>query len=844
MMPFVKGDTAWCSDAPECPSSFSSMCQCESTQTGRDCYVYSCRDTNNDGCLELDWNEPTKCPGNCEQVSQYVGQCEYNQPQCDYICDLGDRECIGGYPEPFGGSSTYKVCRDLDGDGCGEWDYYDCPPNQQCENGRCYSPYPPPPQCTDSCNLLDKRCMTIGNQEYRELCEDWDGDTCMEWWSEVNPEQTGTGMEWCEFGCDEEYLGKAVCYIEPDTPQSECESGDSQCLNGVDLVNCGLCGDTGYYSYMCNGTANVTKCPYGCTKVSETQGKCDREKTVRPIWNRTYFDGLDVSQYPGGIAIRGIAYIDEHYLVADNNAQLNGWEINSYDEDWAWVDGINITECDSLSDAIMHITSDEEYLWILSGNSPYWIVGKYDSSGVCLDTVINTTIPLNDPIAVTDDYIFAYSYEVISGSAREGDLIYKFGKSSGEVLDVYTIDIDVSVYQDLQSMYGYGDYLWINEDHTAFSVLKKYTDEWTYTNVYLNSSIDFGYALGEIVRTSDKLYVQYGYNIHEFDYTGTGYARDQCIVGDAKCSDLMYVDTNGDGDSEWIRPYLLYCDDYDNDGLTEWSKAFNYSHVTGSGESCVFGCYFNTTTYQATCRDSQQANCTDVDWVCQPDSTRCFGEFMQTCEDRYNTNCYNWVNDYPCRYGCDDDKMCKQCQDVCVSGESKCFLDGFGGIDIQNQESVFYPGSVVVNCTYDNNGKCWTWDITQLERCPLGCRDNETSDLTMGYCYSETELEDDYLFANLTQSVRTGSGLIFNYFDWVFPTESSRWLVSIGVGIIISALILFKAGFDGWKLSIFSFIMWTLVCSLFGWLPVWWTIIVLFVSVVIIAKKFWMGVDE
>jgi len=815
----VKAQWGQCEDEYQCPYSFASLCQCESTQSGKDCYIYLCRDLNKDGCLEVDWNNPTKCSGDCEQVSQFEGQCVYESPECDQICTLGETQCVGGYSDPFGGSSAMETCRDVDGDGCGEWDVEGCEPNEQCYNGRCQDVFPPPEECIDECELLEKRCISIGQEEYRENCENYDSDPCYEWWTTANPEMMGYGLEWCEFGCDETYQGNAICMIEPVTPLSSCELGDSKCITGDDYASCVQCSD-GYNDFVCNGTANTTHCEYGCRQKTGVEAECMNKFSIVPIYNNSHaLNGSNNNP-------QGLALASNYLFILETGG--NPKDLFRYDVETLAVNGgvVNITECDGWTEgSINAITGDGTYLYMLGLDfgTGYGVIGRYDPYTVgCVDTVVNLSDPhlaigLAKGLSVTDEYIFSWSLS---------DTIYKFDKDNGELVDSFS---DYSRFTNNDGgMGGYDEYVWIS-DQDQQGVIYRYNEMFADTGIRINTTFMGGGVKG-IARSDDKVYWTSSTRLYEYDYTDGGFIRDKCVAGDKKCSDYMYV-----GDY-FIRPYLLYCGDFNNDGYYEWSQAFNYSDVTGVGESCEFGCHFNTTTYSAECRANAEPNCTDIDWECKPDSWKCSSGWMYKCEDTYNRNCYDWVSQFPCDGDCLDDKQCNQCVSQCSSGDSKCFPDGLGGIDRVTQQSVAFPFPVIANCSYDNFQSCWTWDLTQTERCDLGCFQNTTG----GFCYTGEQIEDNY-FLNSSTAIQELFWRVGTTLNHALPSKGNKYAFSIGLVMLVVGGITVKAGVKngGWKLGGLVGIVLIFFLSSVAWLPEYLVLVFFGISATIIVFKVW-----
>jgi len=823
----VKAQFGQCEDSPLCDNSFSTYCACQSTETGTQCYIHFCKDLDNDGCLELDYSSGTRCFNDCEQISKYTWACE-TPTGCDG-CDgypVGKSMCVGGYPDPFGGGSTVmKTCKYNRDTGCSFWDYEDCPPSQQCIGESCQYVIPQPDTCRSDCSLGETRCVMIVQDDYRELCENWDDDSCFEWWSDANPQMTGYGLEYCRFGCKDSSKGdtkSAVCMYKPEEKTSDCALGDYAC-QGKDMIACVEC-EPNYNTFLCNNTYNVTKCQLGCIDKGGGNILCKDESYLLPKYNKTHFGVINSSTVP-----RGMAFVDNHFVNADNNWPLSGFYLHTYDYDFNEISRDNVSVCSNFTNAVSYVASYNNDFYILSGSDG---IGQYSSDGYCIKEIVDTgtdKIYLNEPLAITENYIYTSNYLVTSGHATEGESIYRFDKETGEYIDTYTWPDS-----NIEAMAGSGYYLFVQDSNSG--ILKSFTEDFKETGVEINLTKITGDAgwWDLVVDNSNKMYLRRAFNIIEFDYIGGVYLRDDCSLGDKKCSPLMYIS------GSWIRPYLLNCGLFDDDPYYEWAEALNYTHVTGTGQTCQYGCVYNETLQVSECRNTAQADCTNLDWKCTPDTWKCDNGWRYKCVDT-GRNCFNWDAQYKCDNDCFDDKVCKACVDECSSGESKCFNDGFSGIDELTRQSVAFPFPVTVNCSYSFNQKCWEWDIQQVERCPLGCFENETS----GFCYTQKDIDDVYHISNYSSAISQLFWEVGETISSVFPSQTHKYTFSSGIVLAVMIIVsYYSSKLTGdevkrinWEIGVFSGVMLALILSLNGWLPIYVTVLIIVASAYAIGKK-------
>jgi hypothetical protein len=124
-----------------------------------------CKDSDNDGCLDL--NETTAC-GKGEVCTQ--GACAV---ACQDECTLGEVQCQG--------NEKIEACFDGDGDGCVEWtEVATCDPGvAPCEDGECGGQ---PLPCEDECLAGATKCTEEDDTATLFHCvTDADADVCLEW---------------------------------------------------------------------------------------------------------------------------------------------------------------------------------------------------------------------------------------------------------------------------------------------------------------------------------------------------------------------------------------------------------------------------------------------------------------------------------------------------------------------------------------------------------------------------------------------------------------------------------------------------------------------------------------
>ena len=165
--------------------------------------VVTCGDFDDDPCLE--WSSPVPCE---EGLVCAGGFCEN---RCQSQCTVAKaRQCNE--------AGLVVVCDDYNGDGCLEWGSgIACESPLVCDQGNCRL------ACTDECAVKFGRRCTPGMTNRFEVCDEYDGDGCLEW---------GTPQA-CE--------GSLVCSGSGDCTvscQSECAVADARKCEGEAVRQC------------------------------------------------------------------------------------------------------------------------------------------------------------------------------------------------------------------------------------------------------------------------------------------------------------------------------------------------------------------------------------------------------------------------------------------------------------------------------------------------------------------------------------------------------------------------------------------------------------------------------
>jgi cysteine-rich repeat protein len=152
---------------------------CENTE-GTQIRTVMCKDTLT-GQPAL---KESLCPGT-KPPEQQVCTEDCTGPAPSQSCDTGVPCCTNHKCSPSGartcfGCNYYGICDDYDGDGCLEWGgFTSCGSGLVCSsNGECVLS-----SCTDECSAGARTCSA--SHQY-EVCYDRDGDCCLEWSDPIN----------------------------------------------------------------------------------------------------------------------------------------------------------------------------------------------------------------------------------------------------------------------------------------------------------------------------------------------------------------------------------------------------------------------------------------------------------------------------------------------------------------------------------------------------------------------------------------------------------------------------------------------------------------------------------
>jgi len=806
-----------CTNSPSCPSNHASICSCQSTNTGTDCYIVYCSDTNLDGCYELDYNNKVKCPHECEMTGTYTAECKYEPKPCQDECIASGTYCVGEWVDVQGHTKNIESCQDTNGDGCLEIKSITpcslfCTPN----GGSSYCEYQQPPAtCTDTCQVGQSRCFFAGQNEYKETCGNYDGDACLEYPSQTVPQGTlpTVGTAFCPFGCDEPQQDHAVCMIEPQKAKSTCSQGDTHCSGeGSYFLTCQYNPSKDYWDYYDeNGNAyNVTNCGDNnvCIEPSTNKAYCQSiTGSFVSIWD-TFKNQNTTAQFPVTITSDGTYFWIYDFIT------YNGCTIDKYFINGTYISCFNTTG--SLTSPTEYFNGNLYSLDFVGMN-----VNAYNDAGSYIGVLFNLVPSNNQSMDLTTNGVYFWVLDY-------NQQIYKY-LFNGTLVDTYNINIKPRTNGVGFGIKYYDGYLWIAVENTQTNTHKiyKFTTEGTNTGIEFEtatyntypSDIEFVNGLAYVV---DAQYHQ----VYVYDLLGK-IRHDACVKDSKKCSGDMYV--NG----RWIRPYLTYCGDWNNDTYMEWATTEN----GGQAYSCQYGCELNTTINDFTCRNNPPANCTSKEWKCVPDTAQCKNGWMEYCKAPYNDNCYTWVDQFACANGCSENGGCKSCTDQCSPTESKCFNIG----DQFNYQSLSVP--LIANCSYDANQECWVWSKTDIERCSFGCYENFSYDtnLSNAYCHTNETMEN-YLVPEFTGSVRDAMNEFGSLLGIAMPTDTIKYVFSFSAILIITGLVSWKS--KGIKIGVLTFIVLTLFGSLTGWLPVWLTPVYVIIIGLYLMQKFWLNKGE
>jgi len=811
----VHADLPWCSD--ECPWG-GGQCMCQSTMQGAVCDLIHCIDINNDGCTEWDWNNPTRCPYDCEQTGDFYAECTYAPSPCIDICEIGESECVGPYDAYLGTKqSKYHVCVDIDNDGCGEWDVevIDCS-STWCEQtgstAGCY--YEAEPECQDECVMPQMKCIYVGGNDYRDPCGQYDNDGCLEWASSsCGGECLTYDMDYCPFGCKEPQSLHAVCNIKPEECVSTCRDGESVCGgSGYDIFSCAYNSVDNCWQYYDDiGNAyDVTHCDWGCLNLGNGTAEC--LGSIRRYDANSSISLTASNDNPSGIVVWG-----QYIYVTNDDTSVYRYYLNGSYKDVVFTlpGGVQAHG----------IETDGRYFWIadFAGDKIYeYFFQNRSSTG---NTFEQEGIAGYGGLALYGDnlYLIEYVNPLLNASGN----IWEFSTTMKNYTENKYYVGDILTWP--MGLTTDGEYWYIIErcDPASFcqpqnlsrNGVYRFDMNFDFVDYFIH--IDDG-AIGRLDYYKNQLYLTFNagwwgaesliHHIEIFDIFET-YEFNKCLPNSKKCSDASLI-----GEKK-IRPYLMYCGDEDGDGYYEWPEMTG----TGIAEYCEYGCWFNESIGDVECRsDYYYETCEDIDWECIPETKGCKNGWQWECEENpTGSNCYTEIRKVLCDNGCNaEGTACKACGDECDNGESKCFPNGIGGIDYETQQSIWYGIPMVVNCTYDWNQKCWRYTVKEMERCPYSCYDqfNTTSNLTKGFCWTAEEIEREYWLLNYTSSLKSVRADIATYLTMIFPTKTYQYLFSISFSLIIAGY----AGYRGKSMKIGAFLLlgFTLLFSLGGWLPI------------------------
>jgi len=807
----VYADTAWCVD--ECPW-LAGQCMCYSDKyLGVVCDLIGCADIDNDGCFEWDWNNPIRCPYLCEQTGDFYAECTYKPSPCMDECEIGESQCVGAYDAYLGTKqSKWRMCWDFDDDGCGEWDVevIDCSPVWCVQEGftaGCYleGGKGGEPVCEDECVIPQMKCTHVGGNDYRNPCGQYDDDTCLDWASSACGIDCLTlDMEWCPYGCKEPQPLHAVCDIKPEECSSTCKEGETICGGaGKDIFACAYNSDDNCWQYYDSiGNAyNVTHCKWGCENTGSGYAKCKDEPVIGVPTESTpngtamliyHFEDVTGSYTNSSGEIDLSLYVNNVGLSPPGTSKFGDYSMN--------MTGTSTTR---------HLESEYKIAAFEQGTFEIWVKNE------------NATFGDSD-IQLFYHNLWTTPSAYILFEIHNGDTLL-FGMKNQTSATAWALDFPLTDeytmsigewYKISVSWGALGAKLYINHEEVAAN--REHT--WTYY-------VPDAYSKFRIPGPNDFHQVFFDevvlYNYQK--WYGTSRIM-ECRPNSTKCSDVMEIDGNQ------IRPYLYRCGDQNNDTFYEWPTM---SYMRGDGlpsvETCEYGCWFNESIGEVECRnDYQYETCEDIDWECIPGTKRCHNGWIEECtENPADSNCYVWYRTTFCDNGCNDEgTACKACGDECKNGESKCFPNGFGGVDYETQQSVWYSVPIVANCTYDYNQKCWRYNVKEMERCPYGCYDqfNTTSNLTQAFCWTASRIEEDYWLLNYTASLKTVRADIATYLTMIFPTLGMKYMFSMAFTLIVAGYTGYRA--KSLKIGAFILVLILLLASMTGWLPIELTIFI------------------
>ncbi len=236
----------------------ASVCEDECTTVGaRDCEanaVVTCGQHDSDSCLE--WGAPADCGGAICSLGTCAAEC------VDACGSVGATRCAAG---------GVQTCGDYDADPCLEWGTtVNCDSGESCSSGACLTVCTP--ECTES-GATD--CDDAG---LRRVCGNFDGDVCLEWGTPTACEAALVCAEGsCATTCTSECVVVGATECTPGGQLRTCTSDGGPCLRWDSPVNCpgGTTCSAGRCESTCTDTCSATgerQCVAGSTTRYRTCG--------------------------------------------------------------------------------------------------------------------------------------------------------------------------------------------------------------------------------------------------------------------------------------------------------------------------------------------------------------------------------------------------------------------------------------------------------------------------------------------------------------------------------------------------------------------------------------------
>ncbi len=299
------GTAVPCDAGQQCSGGFcSTTCTNEcSVEGAKQCDgggVKTCGDGDGDGCLEWGTVVPCDAGQTCSN-----GNCAAT---CADDCTVtGAKQCDG---------NGVKTCGNFDADSCLEWGtVVPCDAGQTCSNGNCAV------DCTDECTSVGaKRCDSGGVQ----TCGNFDADSCLEWGSVVpcDPGETcsdGNCALTCTNTCQTQ--GAQQCNVAGTAYQVCDDANGDGCLEwgsevpcaGTDVCSAGVCGATCTSTCPSDGAVQCNVAGSGVETCSDYNGDgCLEWGTAAPCGVTATCDAgacVDVAP-PAAVVINELLYDD------------------------------------------------------------------------------------------------------------------------------------------------------------------------------------------------------------------------------------------------------------------------------------------------------------------------------------------------------------------------------------------------------------------------------------------------------------------------------------------------------------------------------------------------------